>query len=192
MVLLFKEAYIDLTMCAVLQHYSIKRNPELNFYDTLPDAISSILAYFTLSTLVYCLPFYILFRAAYDYKRIQTQRFEEKFALKKQQNTSMIKGLFCVFWEDQRKDDFLSLIYMFIFYERRLLSIWIVVYYQEHVYFQVVPLVAMSVANMMYIIGRRPFIQTNEVELVSEMLIYVTLLIFLLYTDTSMDYNRRF
>ena len=162
MVLLFKEAYIDLTMCAVLQHYSIKRNPELNFYDTLPDAISSILAYFTLSQYPSLLPSFLhLLQSCLRLQKNSNPKIWRKIRLEKAAKHQY----------DQRP--LLRLLGGSA--QRWLLIVDLHVYFlwakafvhmdgssfttnQEHVYFQVVPLVAMSVANMMYIIGRRPFI----------------------------------
>jgi hypothetical protein len=80
---------------------------------------------------------------------------------------------------------------------RRFVSIFIVVYFRNQPMFQVFPLLVMSVMNCSYILWSVRFkdkgliINTNHQEIVNEVIVYITLVTFLVFTNVSLDIERK-
>jgi hypothetical protein len=80
-----------------------------------------------------------------------------------------------------------------LFLLRRFISIFIVVYFRNQPMFQVFPLLVMSVINMSFLCWRERYKSksVNRQEIFNEFVVYMTLVSFLIFTNTAIDHLRK-
>ena len=81
----------------------------------------------------------------------------------------------------------------FIFVTRRLISLFVVVFFRGQAMFQVFPLLIMSMMNLMYMLWSqryKTFAQFRQ-EVINEAIVYIMLICFLVFTNVALDSTRK-
>ena len=81
----------------------------------------------------------------------------------------------------------------FIFVTRRLISLFVVVFFRGQAMFQVFPLMIMSLMNLMYMLWSqryKTFAQFRQ-EIINEATVYIMLICFLVFTNVVLDTTRK-
>ena len=81
----------------------------------------------------------------------------------------------------------------FIFVTRRLISLFVVVFFRGQAMFQVFPLMIMSLMNLMYMLWSQRYktLAQFRQEIINEATVYIMLICFLVFTNVVLDTTRK-